>query len=96
MYQRICRLDTSKNIKAEVRSIKMEAWKERLVAEHQELTERIRKLEVFLKNTDVFSGKNQESLLKVQAAAMKTYQAALLERMIDLGIEPTSKGDREG
>jgi hypothetical protein len=73
----------------------MEDWEKRLVAEYHELTERIKKLDAAINNTRDFARLNskQTSLLRVQSAAMKTYQSILMERMIDIGIAPTANGN---
>jgi hypothetical protein len=66
----------------------MEDWKERLVAEHQELTERIRKLDRFINNPETFCETSpiQGSLLIAQLAAMNAYQCILGQRMIHHSI----------
>lgn len=63
----------------------MSSFIERLLAEETELNEKKAKLELFV-NTDAFKNidKVQQSLLKVQLAAMSTYSECLNQRLIHI------------
>lgn len=57
-------------------------FKERLTEEHLQLEEKINKLEHFILGDDFrLIDPIQQSLLKVQLMAMKTYSQCLIERM---------------
>jgi hypothetical protein len=60
----------------------MSTFKERLIEEHEQLTDKIIKLELFIP-TPTFSTIKpiQQSLLKAQLFAMKTYSSILVERL---------------
>lgn len=69
----------------------MEPFLERLLNEQKELNERLSKLNAFI-HGDKFSSVDaiQQSLLKVQASAMKTYSLCLEERLLYLQSTTTT------
>lgn len=63
----------------------MSDFKTRLQGEHQELLERIQKLEQFIYSDQFYeTTPKQQSLLRFQLTAMLSYSSCLRERIIDL------------
>ena len=58
----------------------MKDWQARLLVEHKELKERIKKLELFL-NGHIPAEVQGYDLMKCQLYAMKAYEQALIGRM---------------
>lgn len=61
----------------------MDSFKERLIAEHKELAERIVKLSTFINSADVFNTleEDEQNDMKEQLRAMIMYRTALERRM---------------
>ncbi|PXV61255.1 hypothetical protein CLV62_12588 [Dysgonomonas alginatilytica] len=63
----------------------MNTFKERLVLEHDQLEEKLNKLDDFLKSEKVVSIESvQRTLLHIQATSMNTYLTCLKERLLRL------------
>lgn len=58
----------------------MEAWKARLIVEHRELKERIKKLELFLNSHSTAEIQGYDLML-CQLSVMQAYEYVLFERM---------------
>lgn len=61
----------------------MDSFKERLIVEHRELTERIVKLSTFINSADIFDilEEDEQNDMKEQLRAMIMYRTALERRM---------------
>lgn len=61
----------------------MEAFKERMIAEHKELADRINKLSIFINSSEIFNTleEDEQSDMKEQLRAMIQYRVALERRM---------------
>jgi hypothetical protein len=61
----------------------MDSFKERMIAEHKELAERVIKLSTFINSADIFATleEDEQSDMKEQLRAMIMYRTALERRM---------------
>ena len=61
----------------------MDSFKERMIAEHKELAERVIKLSTFINSADIFATLEEDakSDMKEQLRAMIVYRTALERRM---------------
>ena len=61
----------------------MDSFKERMIAEHKELAERVTKLSTFINSADIFGTleEDEQNDMKEQLRAMIQYRVALERRM---------------
>lgn len=61
----------------------MDSFKERMIAEHKELAERVIKLSTFINSADIFATleEDEQNDMKEQLRAMIMYRTALERRM---------------